>query len=156
LVVASAGGYPADFSFYQSMKVLTNSARACEEGGVLIVMSQCSSGWGISREYLKLFKLPLPKLAEHLFDDFNMEKMAVFMALNIIENYHIYLFSSLPGNEIKEIGITPITCKDSLIDLISSAGRQKSVLFIKRASYVLPRIKTHTRHSEKGLKTWKK
>jgi len=41
VVIASAGGYPRDINFYQSMKPLQNAGRAAKEGGVVIMFMEC-------------------------------------------------------------------------------------------------------------------
>ena len=142
IVVASAGGYPADFSFYQSMKVLTNSVRACRENGRIIILSQCSSGWEIKNEYLKLFQLDLSELSESLLDDFNMEKLAIFMAMQVIRKFRVYFFSTLPPAEISGIGMIPVNSREELENLILKVSKKLSynrkIAFIKRASYLLP------------------
>jgi len=53
LVVASAGGYPLDATFYQAVKGMVAALPALREGGTLVVAAACSEGIG-SREYADL------------------------------------------------------------------------------------------------------
>lgn len=42
LVIVSSGGYPKDIQLYQAIKALENSAYAVRDGGVIILLSECS------------------------------------------------------------------------------------------------------------------
>ena len=46
LVIVSSGGFPKDIQLYQSIKALENSAYAVRDGGVIILVSECSDGIG--------------------------------------------------------------------------------------------------------------
>ncbi|MBI9106678.1 MAG: nickel-dependent lactate racemase [Spirochaetales bacterium] len=133
-VISSAGGYPSDFSFYQSMKVLTNSARACREGGRLIILSECSNGWEIDAEMLKLFSFPLSEITDRLIENFRMDVLGMFMALSIIRKYDVWLYSSLPRAEVELAGMHYLDDKSMIEELILE-GR---TAIIKNGSSILP------------------
>lgn len=46
VVIASPGGYPKDINLYQSQKAITHASLLAKEGGVIILMAQCSQGLG--------------------------------------------------------------------------------------------------------------
>ncbi len=46
IIVASCGGFPKDINFYQAHKALENAALAVREGGVIILLAECSEGVG--------------------------------------------------------------------------------------------------------------
>lgn len=46
LAIVSAGGYPKDIDLYQAQKALDNCAGAVKPGGVLILLAECSEGYG--------------------------------------------------------------------------------------------------------------
>ncbi len=112
LVIASAGGYPSDCSFYQSMKVLTNSSRACKAGGILIIFSQCSQGWEIRDELFNYFQLTLEEIAAELDRNFSMDGLALYMALKIIRTHKVWFFSDLPESEVRAAGMRPFPDMD--------------------------------------------
>jgi nickel-dependent lactate racemase len=133
-VISSAGGYPSDFSFYQSMKVLTNSAKACREGGMLIILSECSNGWEIDEEMLELFSLPLVEIADRLIKDFRMDVLGMYMAMSIISRYDVWFYSSLPRAEVESAGMHYLD-DISMIEEITADGR---TAVIKNGSSILP------------------
>jgi len=133
-VISSAGGYPSDFSFYQSMKVLTNSARACKEGGRMFILSECSNGWEIDTEMMSLFSLSVSEVIECLLDDFRMDVLGIYMAMSIIRSYEVWIYSSLPRNEVEAAGMHYLDD----ISMIKEIVKDGSVAVIKNGSSILP------------------
>ncbi|HAK45693.1 MAG TPA: hypothetical protein DCO79_07230 [Spirochaeta sp.] len=133
-VISSAGGYPSDFSFYQSMKVLTNSAKACREGGRLIILTECSNGWEIDNRKLELFQMELSEVADRLIEDFRMDVLGLFMAMSIIRRYDVWLYSSLPRAEVEAAGMHYLD-DTSMIEALTAKGR---TAVIKDGSSILP------------------
>ena len=105
MVISSAGGYPSDHSFYQSMKVLTNASRACKPGGTLIIVSQCMHGWEIRKELFSYFTMNLEEISQSLDNSFTMDGLALYMALSIIRSYNVWLLSDLPEKEVIAAGM---------------------------------------------------
>lgn len=46
LAIVSAGGYPKDIDLYQAQKALDNIISAVKPGGVVILLAECSEGYG--------------------------------------------------------------------------------------------------------------
>ena len=46
LVIASAGGYPKDLNFYQTIKTLCNAQEVSQEGGTIILVTKSDEGFG--------------------------------------------------------------------------------------------------------------
>ena len=44
--IVSAGGYPKDIDLYQAQKALDNIISAVKPGGVVILLAECSEGYG--------------------------------------------------------------------------------------------------------------
>ena len=134
-VIASAGGYPSDFSFYQSMKVLTNSSRACKNNGILIVLSQCPNGWEIRKDLFRYFSMTQEQIAEDLFKEFTIDGLALYMALNIIRKHKVWLYSDLPKNEVELAGMHHITDQRMITDIITES---ENVALITNGASILP------------------
>ncbi|NQT58220.1 MAG: nickel-dependent lactate racemase [Bacteroidetes bacterium] len=140
VVISSAGGYPSDCSFYQSMKVLTNSSRACKPGGTLIIISQCSHGWEIRDELFSYFTMTLEEISQNLQRSFTMDGLALYMALSIIRSYTVWFYSDLPESEVEAAGMR---CLKNIGDIFAVAERHGNLLSIRTAvmqngSSVLP------------------
>jgi nickel-dependent lactate racemase len=54
LVIASAGGYPKDINFVQAHKGLFGAHLSVEDGGIVVLLAQCSEGAGY-REFFDWF-----------------------------------------------------------------------------------------------------
>ena len=119
-LIASAGGFPNDFSFYQSMKVLTNASRACIPGGNILILSECNRGWGIRPELLKLFSMPLEEIAKYLKMEFSIDGLAIYMASRIIKSFNVIFYSSLDAEEVKRSGMMPMNDPKDLQNLINN------------------------------------
>ena len=50
LVIVSAGGFPHDINLIQAHKALETASQACSEGGIIVLVAECSEGAG-SREF---------------------------------------------------------------------------------------------------------
>jgi len=135
VVIASAGGYPSDFSFYQSMKVLTNSSKLCKKGGTLIVFSECSNGWEINKILFKYFSMTKLQIIEDLNNNFTMDGLALYMAINIIRNYKVWLYSSLPRKEVELSGMNVI---DNLKSIENILNRDNKIAILPKGSSTLP------------------
>jgi len=126
LVIASAGGYPSDCSFYQSMKVMTNSSRACKPGGTLIIISQCSHGWEIRDELFSYFTMTLEEISRDLQRSFTMDGLALYMALSIIRSHNIWFFSDLPENEVEKAGMQNLKHIGDIAAIAEKSGNLSS------------------------------
>jgi lactate racemase len=140
LVIASAGGYPSDCSFYQSMKVMTNSSRACKSGGTLIIISQCSHGWEIRDELFAYFSMTLDEISRNLQHSFTMDGLALYMALSIIRSHKVWFFSELPEHEVEAAGMHTLKSIDDIAAIAENTGKFSSLrsAVMQNGSSVLP------------------
>lgn len=140
LVIASAGGHPSDCSFYQSMKVLTNSSRACKPGGTLIIISQCCLGWEIRDELFSYFTLTLEEISLDLQRSFTMDGLALYMALTIIRSHDVWIYSDLPEKEVEAAGVQVLKNIGDIAALAEKRGNLSSLrtAVMQNGSSVLP------------------
>jgi nickel-dependent lactate racemase len=138
-VLASAGGSPSDFSFYQCMKVLTHGASACSMGGNLIILAECANGWEIDPDLLAWFSLPLDEVATLLLADFRMDGLAVYMAMRIIHLHPVYFLSSLPPAQVLRTGMIPVADAASLQKLIDQQV-QGTLAILPHGAQTLPLV----------------
>ena len=139
VVVASSGGYPSDFSFYQSMKTITNASRACAKGGSIYLIMECRNGWELDKDVLSLSALDLPQIAAKVKQDFSMSGLATYMALSMMRDYRIHCLSALPEDEVRGFGMRPLASALEISSLVAmeNAGR---IAVMPAAATVLPRI----------------
>jgi len=140
-VLASSGGYPSDFSFYQSMKTITNASRACIVGGSIYLIMECRNGWEMDESLRSLSRLDLRQIATIVKNDFSMGGLAVYMALSILRNFQVYCLSSLPENEVSEFGMRPLSSASEIERLISDEKSDRIAVLPSSAS-ILPKVVT--------------
>ena len=140
IVISSAGGYPSDHSFYQSMKVLTNSSRACKPGGTLIIVSQCIHGWEIRDELFSYLTMSLKEISLNLQRSFTMDGLALYMALSIIRSHNVWLHSELPEKEVTAAGMHYLRDLNDLYEITAKTGDPVNIrtAVIHNGSSVLP------------------
>lgn len=137
VVVASAGGFPSDFSFYQSMKTLANSSRACVPGGSIYLLLECRNGWELESRILEWGSLELHEVAKRVGTDFTMSGLAMYMALSVIRKYRVHCLSSLPAREVAGLGMRPVASIRELEDLVRAETADRIAL-IPAAASILP------------------
>lgn len=83
-VITSAGGYPLDLTFYQTIKGISAAQHIVKPGGKILVVGQCAEGIGSGecREMLKAFPghasfLDAIEKAPVRIDQWQLEKMAL-------------------------------------------------------------------------------
>lgn len=140
LVIASAGGHPSDCSFYQSMKVLTNSSRACKPGGTLVIISRCSQGWEIRDELFPYFTMTLEEISLDLQRSFTMDGLALYMALTIIRSHNVWFYSELAEDDVEAAGMRNVKNIEDISAIAESVGNPSSLraAVMQNGSSVLP------------------
>ncbi|MHB1406176.1 MAG: NPN-dependent 2-hydroxyacid racemase, LarAH10 family [Desulfitobacteriaceae bacterium] len=107
LVIVSSGGYPKDIQLYQSMKALDNAASAVREGGVIILVSECSDGIG-SRPFQEFFQHgAVEEMNAKLHADFTMPGFVSLRTASIYRRSSVILISSVPDEDVKRMKMIP-------------------------------------------------
>lgn len=131
LVIVSSGGYPKDIQLYQSIKALDNATYAVKEGGVIILVSECSDGIG-SRPFQEYFNYgKVEDISARLHADFTMPGFVSLRTASICRKTPVILISSLPEDVVKQTKMIPAP---SLAEAWQSAsqilGRQPESVYI--------------------------
>ncbi len=106
MVVATAGGYPKDINFYQTIKTLINACEAVEPGGVIIVLAQCGEGFGHPQvEEILCRYTTMQQREAALQADYTIAKFVGYYAAEIAHRHLLILVSELPPGLMKAAGI---------------------------------------------------
>ena len=137
VVVTSNSGYPLDMNYYQTVKGLSAAARITEDGGSIIMASECSQGIPAESAFEKM--LALPTASERLLDDIlkasptEIDQWQAQVLLQIIGRYRVYLFSALSRT------LQPITRVEHIDDIGATLHALKEESRAERLSVaVLP------------------
>ena len=146
-VVTSAGGYPLDKTYYQTVKGMVGPMSILEPGGTIIIASECSEGMG-SPEFISAqnmlckhgsdrFMEILRGRSEALIDEWQTE-----MLLKPLRHGAVKLFTTNLTEE--QLAQTYVEHAESLEEaIIATAALQKDndVAVIPEGPYVIPHYK---------------
>lgn len=147
-VITSGGGYPLDKTYYQTVKGMVGAMGLLEEGGDIVIFSECSEGMG-SKEFVEAQKrftdlgtdgfmkslLPKPQAS---IDEWQTE-----MQLKPMRIGKIHLFAEGLGEKDRSItGVnhhdTARTPDEFVRSIVERSGKG-SIAVIPEGPYVIPR-----------------
>lgn len=143
VVIASAGGYPKDINLYQSQKAMTHASFFCKHNGTILLFAECREGVG-SNGYLEFMKEVTT--IDEVFDKFSHQGFSVgphkaLQIARILENHHIYLYSSLSEDQVNRLLLVPFNkgIFQSLLEEMIS--KQRSIAVLPHATACIPAFK---------------
>lgn len=145
IVVVSPGGYPKDINLYQAQKALDNAKHAVKEGGIIILVAECSEGLGgeVFEEWMLKYRNPHDMILEIQRNFILGGHKAAAIAL-ILETTKIFLVSKMPDDFVKNISMHPFhSAQDALDEAIKEKGPSAIIHVIPYGGSCLPRVEKH-------------
>src|ERR1051326_2176054 len=134
IVIASCGGFPHDINLIQAHKALDMAALACNEGGAIILLAECSDGFG-RPDFMKWFDADDSRALEaRLVNGYEVNGQTAWALLTKAERYRVYLVSELPSDEVKRMRMIPASTVAAALD--NAGGGHGFIL--PRGAAVLP------------------
>jgi len=136
IVIASCGGFPHDINLIQAHKALDMAALACNDGGTIILLGECSDGLG-RPDFLKWFdENDSRALAARLVNGYEVNGQTAWALLTKAERFRVCLISELPRADVQKMRMRPVqTIAEALAQATGGSG-----LIMPRGAAVLPRI----------------
>jgi nickel-dependent lactate racemase len=107
LAILSSGGYPLDIDFIQSHKSIDHAIESVRDGGVMIVLAECSSGAG-SETFLPWFDLKDHRaVSARLLDQYELNGHTALSLMKKLERVRIVFVSSLEKEIVERMGMIP-------------------------------------------------
>ncbi|HCF48656.1 MAG TPA: nickel-dependent lactate racemase [Syntrophomonas sp.] len=111
VVIASCGGFPKDINVYQSQKALDAAVQAVKPGGTIIWVAECREGMGEDTFAEWIADAGCPEdIEKRFFEGFELGGHKAFAICRILKKADILMVSSLPGDMVKAMFVTP--CPD--------------------------------------------
>ena len=133
LVIASCGGYPWDLNFIQAHKTMEMASGALKNGGVMILLAECSQDFG-NPSFLKWFTAATPKQFEdNLRKSYEINGQTAYATFIKARKHQIILISRLKKDEVLAASMTPAdTLEEALEKAYRTLGKRNPL------TYVLP------------------
>jgi nickel-dependent lactate racemase len=108
-VVASCGGYPHDVNMIQAHKTLEAASHACNKGGTIVLLAECSDGLGRS-DFIDWFDAANPDaLAEKLCENYQVNGQTAWNLMRRAENFNVRIVTDLPEEVTRRMRLTKIS-----------------------------------------------
>jgi len=136
IVIVSSGGFPHDINLIQAHKALDMAALACNDGGTIVLLAQCSDGLG-RPDFLKWFdERDARALAARLVNGYEVNGQTAWALLTKAERFRVCLVSELPPDDVRRMRMVPVRTIDEALE---HAGNGDGFI-MPRGAAVLPLI----------------
>lgn len=138
IVIVSAGGFPHDINLIQAHKALDMAALACNDGGTIVVLAECSDGLG-RPDFLKWFEARDARaLAARLVNGYEVNGQTAWALLTKAERFRVCLVSELPPDDVRRMRMVPLR---TIAEALEHAGNGEGFI-MPRGAAMLPRVET--------------
>ncbi|MBE3036928.1 MAG: nickel-dependent lactate racemase, partial [Candidatus Atribacteria bacterium] len=109
VVIASAGGYPKDINVYQAQKALDNAYQAVKSGGTIILLAECSEGYGepTFEKWIEEANTP-DDIIKRLKNKFVLGGHKAYSIAKLTKEVEVILISSLPPEKVHKLFFIPM------------------------------------------------
>lgn len=134
----STGGHRTDTQLYQSTKALFNAVGIVKEGGHILFVAGCADGIGNETfgRTLTEYRDDPGRIGKELVQSFNMPAYVAFRVMDILDRYHVTLYSDLPDDLVTKMGFSVMKDPDRYIGQLSGQG-----VVMPHAENILPVLK---------------
>lgn len=141
LAIASAGGYPKDINFYQTIKTILNVNEAIVPGGAMIILSECSEGLGYSElaEIIQNYDTLLAR-EDGLRANYSIAKFVGYYVSEIAGQCLMIMVSEIPPESVANANIRVVkTLKEALALVYQANGDHPTAYLMPHAANTLPK-----------------
>lgn len=141
-IVVAVAGYPSDVDLYQAQKALDNGKLALEEGGILILVSECRSGIGEEAYFDLLASSETPQEAlQRIGQGYRLGYHKAAKMAEIATWAEIWGVTGLEDKDSRQAFIKPFHDVQQALDrAIEKKGKKARVLFLMDASLTVPNV----------------
>lgn len=143
IVVGSACGYPKDINLYQTSKTFFNVRETVKKGGTIIIMSQCSEGFGNEEmEDIMINYDDNSKREASLREDYSIAKHIGYIMCEAAVNYNMILVSDMDAKILEKCNIKVVKNVDEALEMAYNlSGKDAKVYVMPNGANTLPKLK---------------
>lgn len=145
VVLTSNAGYPLDQNLYQVVKGMSAAQKIVKQGGAIICVAECRDGLPDHGNYAKILKMAdtpqqliemIRQPSFRMMDQWQVQKQAVIQTW-----CDVYLYSTLPEQDVRDAKLIPITnIEETLDQLRSRFGREMTVAVLPQGPLTVPYV----------------
>jgi nickel-dependent lactate racemase len=123
IVITTPHGFPKDINLYQAQKALDNAQWAVKQGGIIILVAECSEGLGETTFKRWIEEAEKPEdILQRIVQDFQLggHKAAAIAAM--ITKFQVFIVSDLPESTARKIFMRPFS---NVNEALETALREK-------------------------------
>ena len=140
VVIASAGGYPKDINVYQAQKALNNAYQAVKPGGTIILLAECSEGYGepTFEKWIEEANTP-DDIIKRLKNKFVLGGHKAYAIAKLTKEVEVILISSLPPEKARKLFFIPMENISQAIEYIKEKyGEDFQAYILPSGNTVVP------------------
>lgn len=141
LVIASAGGYPKDLNFYQTIKTLCNALEVVAEDGTIILVTGSQEGFGNEDTRRQIADYPdMLSREKALREDFSIGAFIGYLFAENAEKYHLIAVTEIPQEQFGSAKIHAVKTLDEAIELSRrlNGGKDLRATLLPHGANTLP------------------
>ncbi|MGB8218382.1 MAG: nickel-dependent lactate racemase [Candidatus Methanoperedens sp.] len=129
IAIVSPGGWPRDIDIFQSHKALEHVKNAVKDGGSIILVAECSEGYG-NKVFEEWLEYDRDEVIEKFKKGFVMggHKAALIAALS--KRLDLYLVSSLPDDMARRAYFIPASLEKALEAALAKHGEKAKIIMM--------------------------
>jgi len=142
VVIASAGGYPKDINVYQAQKALDNAYQAVKSGGTIILLAECSEGYGepVFENWIEEANAP-DDIIKRLKMKFVLGGHKAYSIAKLAKEVEVIFVSSLPSEKIRKLFFIPMENISQALEYIKDKyGEDFQAYILPLGNTVVPQI----------------
>ena len=143
LVIASAGGYPKDLNFYQTIKTLSNALEVVADGGTIILVTKSQEGFGNADTQRQIAGFPtMLEREKDLRENFSIGAFIGYLFAESAEKYHVI---AVTGMDQKNFGPSKIHVVKTLDEALAlsrelNGGKDLRATLMPHGANTLPKF----------------
>lgn len=140
VVIATCGGYPKDINVYQMQKTMDNARCAVKEGGVVILLAECSEGSGSAQLEKTMKENPSPEaIKEQLAKNFVIGAHKAFAITRLMVGVKFILVTDMSDELCNTLMFNrAASVEEALIEAEKIVGKDYTVLMMPMGSLTVP------------------
>lgn len=143
IVIATPGGFPKDINIYQAQKSLDNAQHAVKNGGIIILVADCSEGFGehVFEEWLTE-ATSSESLIERIQNEFRLGGHKAAAIAMVLKKCDVFFVSNLNYDIAAKTFMKPYdNVQTALDDALEATGDNAKIIIMPHAGSTLPYIK---------------